>query len=100
MGSAMSLSDISRTTHRNAARIRMLNDRHGSVGVILGGTPRCVRIDVVVIGHILAVKLFGSRKSANLAVGWHIQSRRLMRVLAVAQCGVPTKCQTTECWPG
>ena len=43
--------------HRDAARVGVLDDRDGGVGVVVRGAPRGVGVDVVVVAHRLAVQL-------------------------------------------
>src|SRR5690606_26567936 len=67
---------------RDAARVRVLDDRHGRVGVVVRGPPRGVGVDVVVVAHRLAVQLLGLRQPGATRA---VQRRALVRVLPVAQ---------------
>ena len=66
----------------DAARVGVLDDRHAGVGVVVRGPPGGVGVDVVVVGHRLAVQLLGVRQP-RLPVP--VERGPLVRVLAVAQ---------------
>ena len=66
----------------DAARVGVLDDRDAGVGVVVRGPPGGVGVDVVVVGHLLAVQLLGVRQPGLNAA---VERRALVRVLAVAQ---------------
>ena len=75
---------------RDAARVGVLDDRHARLGEVEGGPPRRVGVDVVVVGHRLAVQLLGGGDASGRApldrpFRRAVQRRPLVRVLAVAQ---------------
>ena len=73
--------------HGNAAGVGVFNDGHAGTLVVPGGTPRGIRIGVVVVAHFLAVQLGGLSKPGRCGAVT-IQRRSLMRVFAVAKrCG-------------
>ena len=51
------------------ARVGVLDDRHARVGVVVRGPPGGVGVDVVVVGHLLAVQLLGVREARLPARG-------------------------------
>ena len=72
-------------TDRDAARVGVLDDRHRRLVAVVVGRPVCrVGVDVVVVGHLLAVAL---PALASPAPGGNrcVQRGALVRVLAVAQ---------------
>ena len=74
-------------THRDPARVGVLDDRHGRLVEVVRGPAGGVGVDVVVVGHLLAVQLFGLRETSALPGA--VQRRPLVRVLAVAQHADP-----------
>ena len=64
------------------ARVGVLDDRDAGVGVVVRGPPGGVGVDVVVVGHRLAVQLLGVREPGLEAP---VERGALVRVLAVAQ---------------
>jgi hypothetical protein len=67
--------------HRNAAGVRVLDDRRGGPGELPGEPPGRVRVEQVVVGELLAVQLLRGRDAG----AGPIQGRPLVRVLAVPQ---------------
>ena len=67
----------------DAAGIGVLDDRHARLGVVVGRPARGVGVDVVVVGHLLAVVLHGLRHPGSPRPA--VQRSPLVRVLAVAQ---------------
>lgn len=67
---------------RDAARVGVLDDRDTGLVVVVRRAPGRLRVDVVVVRHLLAVQLFRVGE-ATIAVG--VQRRGLVRVLAVAK---------------
>ena len=72
---------------RDAARVGVLDDRHGGLVEVEGGAHRGIRVDVVVVGHLLAVQLHGLGDAGTPALRG-VERRALVRVLAVAEVGV------------
>src|SRR5699024_7473039 len=71
--------------HRQAARVGVLDDRHGRcVAVVMGGAPGGVGVHIVVVAHRLAVQLLGAGEPGG-PVPVPVQGSLLVRVLAVAQ---------------
>src|SRR5699024_4354804 len=71
-------------TDGDATGVGVLDDRDGRpVAVVVGGTQGGVGVDVVVVGHLLAVELVGPRQTGP-GIG-DVEGRPLVRVLAVAQ---------------
>ena len=64
------------------ARVGVLDDRDAGVVVVVRGPPGGVGVDVVVVGHLLAVQLLGVREPGAEAA---VERGALVRVLAVAQ---------------
>ena len=62
----------------------MLDDRHGRLEVVERGTTRSVGVDVVVVGHLLALQLL-SPGERRLVVRRQVHRRALVGVLAVAE---------------
>ena len=50
---------------RDPARVGVLDDRHGGLGEVVGRPPGGVGVDVVVVGHLLAVQLLGVGQPAR-----------------------------------
>ena len=62
----------------------MLDDGHGGLVEVVRRAAGRVGVDVVVVGHLLAVQLLGARQPGRSVAG-AVDRRRLVRVLAVAQ---------------
>ena len=69
---------------RDAARVGVLDDRHARLGEVVGAAPGGVRVDVVVVGHLLAVQLLGLGQAGRRG-RVDVERGLLVRVLAVAQ---------------
>src|SRR5690606_9192326 len=68
---------------RDAARIRVLDDRDGGCVVVVGGAQGGIRIDVVVVRHLLAAVLGGL---GDAVPAWTaVERSALVGVLAIAQ---------------
>ena len=72
---------------RDAARVGVLDDRDRGLGEVERGPHRGIRVDVVVVRHLLAVQLHGLRDAGSSALR-RVARRLLVRVLAVAEVGV------------
>ena len=70
----------------NAARVGMFDDRDRGLVEVARGSARGVRIDIVVVRHVLAVQLLGVRQ-ATVAPAGAVEGGRLVRVLPVPQTG-------------
>ena len=73
---------------RDPARVGVLDDRHRRLVEVVRRPPGRVGVDVVVVGHLLAVQLLGGGEPAYGVLG-AVEGSRLVRVLAVAQHGGP-----------
>ena len=62
----------------------MFDDRHGGLAEVISCAPRRLRVDVVVVGHLLAVQLRCTCKSRR-RIGRGVESGPLMGVLAITQ---------------
>jgi len=69
----------------------VLDDGDGRLRVVVGGALGRIGVDVVVVGHLLAVELLGGGY-ARAPMG--IERGLLVRVLAVAKDGRPVPCRT------
>ena len=85
---AVRLRDV--VAHGDAARVGVLDDGDGRlVAVVVGGAHRGVGVDVVVVGHLLAVQLPGLRQARLRLEPVGVEGGVLVRVLAVAEHGRP-----------
>ena len=64
----------------------LITATHRHVAMVVRGTPRGVRVDVVVVRHLLAVQLL---RAGQAAPARGVERGGLVRVLAVAQGGRP-----------
>ena len=78
---AMRLGDV--VGDGDPARVRVLDDRDGRLGEVVGAAQGGIRIDVVVVRHLLAAELGRLGDAAARRVG--VERRGLVRVLAVAE---------------
>src|SRR5699024_8123254 len=69
-----------------AAGVVVLDDGDGREGVVVSGAHGGVRVDVVVVAHLLAAELLGAGEAGRGLVG-DGQAGALVRVLAVAERG-------------
>jgi hypothetical protein len=69
---AVGLGDVA--ADGDAARVGVLDDRDARLGVVVRGPQRGVGVDVVVVGHRLAVQLLG-RARLSPAAGLDVQRR-------------------------
>ena len=67
----------------DAARVGVLDDRDGGLDHVERGAQRGIRVDVVVVRHLLALQLRGLRDAVPADAG--VDRGALVRVLAVAQ---------------
>ena len=70
---------------RNAARVGVLDDRDGRLVEVVRRPPSRVAVDVVVVGHLLAVQLRRLRQAGLRLEAVGEERGALVRVLAVAQ---------------
>ena len=82
-----------RTCNCNTAGVVVLDDGDRRLIKIVGGTQGGIGIHIVVVAHRLAVNLLSLGDTGDCR-GVYIQSRALMRVLAVAQGLAAFKAQT------
>jgi hypothetical protein len=68
---------------RDAARVGVLDDRDGGLDHVVRGPQRGIRVDVVVVRHLLALQL--RRLGDAVAAGARVDRTALVRVLAVAE---------------
>ena len=92
---AVGLGDVG--AGRDAARVGVLDDRHGRLVEVVGRPAGGVGVDVVVVGHLLAVQLLGCGQAGPRQCG--VERGRLVRVLAVAQHRLPCP-RWRRCTPG
>jgi hypothetical protein len=78
----------------DAARVGVLDDCHARLGEVVRGPPGGVRVDVVVVRHLLAVQDFRLRDSRRPVLG-EVQRGVLVGVLAVPEhlTAVPARTQ-------
>src|SRR5699024_7297357 len=70
----------------DAAGVVVLDDGDGREGMVVSGAHGGVRVDVVVVAHLLAAELLGAGEAGRGLVG-DGQAGALVRVLAVAERG-------------
>ena len=69
----------------NATRVGVLDDGYGWFGVVIGRPTGCVRVNVVVVGHFLAMQLLCLGNPLTRSGREAVQRGRLMRIFAITQ---------------
>ena len=72
-------------TDRDAAWVGVLDDRDARLVEVVRRTTSGISVDIVVVGHLLAVQLLRAGKPGAATERRAVERRSLMRVLAVTQ---------------